>query len=207
MADPTLLLIRHAETPNTQAKRITGALDVPLSEAGRHHFESTVLPVARRYPLALIVSSPLARARETAGILWTASDSYPPYTRGAVDVDLRPWNEGPAVQGRLLTAELKHYLSELEQYRDLTPQGGESFRVFGARTLGCLRRLLKQAGAVRDQGAVAVVTHSRNIEVALAWHKAGMRGVYFGPVDHGGDPPGGLHEWRYRGGHWLVRMV
>jgi broad specificity phosphatase PhoE len=69
----TLLVIRHGETSWNRERRIMGAADVPLSVAGREQC-SAVAGMFRHFAEAgfsvdSIVTSPLARARESAGII------------------------------------------------------------------------------------------------------------------------------------------
>lgn len=203
MADPTLILLRHGETVNTQQRRITGTLDVPLSEQGRAASFPRVQELLREFAIARVSSSPLSRARETASMLWTAARQTRPLVSGEIQDGLRPWDEG-RLQGRPI-AYVKSYLDRLEENPMVPAPDGESFNAFLTRFLGCLRLLLKHAGAVRDRGAVVAVTHSRNIETALAWHAAGMRGTRLDPATrtrHATEPPGHASIWRYRVGRW-----
>src|SRR5215470_2869174 len=63
----TLFLLRHGPTEWTAARRLQGRSDVPLSASGRRVVETWELPVdAAR---GQWISSPLARAAETAAIL------------------------------------------------------------------------------------------------------------------------------------------
>ncbi len=76
----TFVLLRHGETPLTPEKRFSGSggSDPTLSDAGRHQAERVATALAARVPCSgpvgpvglgtvqAIVSSPLARCRETA---------------------------------------------------------------------------------------------------------------------------------------------
>src|SRR5271156_2467197 len=59
------LLMRHGETPWNREGRVMGKSPVDLDEDGRAQVESAV-PLARLLAPELIVSSPLARARQSA---------------------------------------------------------------------------------------------------------------------------------------------
>ena len=63
-----ILLCRHGETAWNRERRIMGSLDVPLSEAGRAQCASLARLLAA-FDVSRIVTSPLARAAETADIL------------------------------------------------------------------------------------------------------------------------------------------
>jgi broad specificity phosphatase PhoE len=62
------LLMRHGETPWNREGRVMGRQPVDLDEIGRAQVERSV-PLARMLSPALIVSSPLARARQSAEII------------------------------------------------------------------------------------------------------------------------------------------
>lgn len=62
-----VFLVRHGETEWSAAKRHTGRTDVPLTEAGRRHAQALAAGLAGRR-LALVLTSPLARACETAAL-------------------------------------------------------------------------------------------------------------------------------------------
>jgi len=64
-----LLLIRHGESAGNRERTFTLTPDVPLTEAGREQVRSAAEWIAARYRPVRIVSSPFARARETAGII------------------------------------------------------------------------------------------------------------------------------------------
>ena len=67
-----LILIRHGETDWNRDRRIQGATDIPLNDTGRAQARATAALLRDRLDaslLATIVSSDLARARETAEII------------------------------------------------------------------------------------------------------------------------------------------
>lgn len=69
-----LILIRHGETDWNRDRRIQGATDIPLNENGRAQARAAAALLRDRLDLGLpvsIVSSDLARARETAEIIAT----------------------------------------------------------------------------------------------------------------------------------------
>ncbi|NKQ27696.1 bifunctional RNase H/acid phosphatase [Streptomyces galbus] len=70
-APATFVLLRHGETPLTPQKRFSGSggTDPSLSAAGREQAERAGAALARRGTIQHIVSSPLARTRETAAIV------------------------------------------------------------------------------------------------------------------------------------------
>ena len=67
-----LILIRHGETDWNRDRRIQGATDIPLNDTGRAQARATAALLRDRLDAsvaATIVSSDLARARETAEII------------------------------------------------------------------------------------------------------------------------------------------
>ncbi len=70
-APATFVLLRHGETPLTPQKRFSGSggTDPALSDVGRDQAERVGAALARRGTIQAIVASPLARTRETAGIV------------------------------------------------------------------------------------------------------------------------------------------
>ncbi|MFE9607603.1 bifunctional RNase H/acid phosphatase [Streptomyces sp. NPDC006012] len=70
-APSTFVLLRHGETPLTPQKRFSGSggSDPSLSEAGREQAQRAAAALARRGTVEAVVSSPLARTRETARIV------------------------------------------------------------------------------------------------------------------------------------------
>jgi uncharacterized phosphatase len=63
-----IYLVRHGETDWNRARRIQGRTDVPLNDTGREQARRTAELLARRSWDA-VLTSPLARARETAQII------------------------------------------------------------------------------------------------------------------------------------------
>ncbi|MFE6171766.1 bifunctional RNase H/acid phosphatase [Streptomyces sp. NPDC056464] len=70
-APATFVLLRHGETPLTPQKRFSGSggSDPSLSDVGREQAERAGAALARRGTIQAVVASPLARTRETAGIV------------------------------------------------------------------------------------------------------------------------------------------
>jgi len=62
---PDVWLVRHGETEWARLGRHTGRTDVPLTELGREQARSVGSRLAG-VPFALVLSSPLSRAFETA---------------------------------------------------------------------------------------------------------------------------------------------
>ena len=62
-----LFVVRHGETEWNALGLLQGAVDIPLADAGREQARSAALALARLVsPDAVVVSSPLSRAHDTA---------------------------------------------------------------------------------------------------------------------------------------------
>jgi probable phosphoglycerate mutase len=87
-------LVRHGETEWARLGRHTGRTDIPLTDVGRSQAGS----LGQRldgHPFALVLTSPLSRAADTARLAGFAAQAEP-------DTDLMEWDYG-ALEGRLTT--------------------------------------------------------------------------------------------------------
>jgi probable phosphoglycerate mutase len=64
-----IVLIRHAESEGNRDRVFTRTPEVPITEAGRAQARAAAAWIAARYTPVAVVSSPFARARQTADIL------------------------------------------------------------------------------------------------------------------------------------------
>lgn len=150
-----LALIRHAATAWTEAGRIQGRTDVPLSPGGREAASRWRPPP--ELAQARWVSSPLARAYETARLLGAGDIGHEPRL---IEMDWGRW------EGRRLAelrAELGAAMAANEaRGLDFRPDGGESPRDVQARIAPWL------AGVAIRGRPVAAVTHKGVIRAVLA---------------------------------------
>jgi alpha-ribazole phosphatase len=126
---PGLFVVRHCEPALTGV--ILGQCDPPLSEAGRVHAASLELNVA------IVYSSPLRRALETAGKIARGAPieivgDLREITYGAWDG--RTWNEIESEDPELAARKLA-------DWRGVTPPGGEDWKKFVARVSGAFQRI------------------------------------------------------------------
>jgi len=135
-------LIRHGETEWSLNGRHTGTTDIPLTENGRNVARQWK-PLASRQTFALVMTSPLQRARETCELTGLGQ-------RAEVDDDLREWNYGE-YEG--LTA--KQILAQRPSWMIFTDgcPSGESPDDVQAR----IDRVIKKVRAV--EGDVALFAH------------------------------------------------
>ncbi len=64
-----LILVRHGESEGNRARTFTRHSEVPITERGRDQARAAAERIARRFAPTRVVSSPFARARQTAELL------------------------------------------------------------------------------------------------------------------------------------------
>ena len=162
---PTLVLVRHGPTEWSVAGRHTGSTDIPLTPDGRRAAER-LGPRLARYELALVLASPLRRARETAELAGLGERAQP-------EPDLREYDYG-AYEGRS-TEDIRGEREGWYLWRDGVPDG-ETPADVGARADRVIARSLDAGGdvALFAHGHVLRALGARWIEqpVAHAGHLA-----------------------------------
>lgn len=144
-------LVRHGETEWSAAGRHTGWTDVPLTEAGREQARALRgILGGRRF--ALVLTSPLSRARETCELAGLGSVCQP---LG----DLREWDYG-AYEGRT-TAAIRAERPGWTVWTGGVPDG-ETIEQVGARAAAVLA-LVENAG-----GDVALFSHAHFLRILAA---------------------------------------
>jgi broad specificity phosphatase PhoE len=147
----SVFTIRHGETEWSLNGRHTGTTDIPLTDNGRRLAE-LLGRVLTREAFALVLVSPLQRARETcelAGLGGTA----------IIDADLVEWNYGE-YEG-LTPRQIHEAAPGWLIFRDGCP-GGEAPGQVGAR----VDRVIARARAV--DGDVALFAHGHVLRVLVA---------------------------------------
>jgi probable phosphoglycerate mutase len=132
---PRIWVVRHGETPWSTAGRHTGWTDIQLTDRGREQAR-IVGPRLAAAPFAAVISSPLGRALETAGLAGFAD-------RVTTDDDLREWDYG-AVEGRT-TAEIRAERPGWSIWRDGVV-GGESLDDVATRADRVIARARARSG-------------------------------------------------------------
>jgi broad specificity phosphatase PhoE len=136
-------LIRHAETEWSRDGRHTGRTDVPLTEAGREHARTILRERLAGHDFALVLASPLARARETCELAGLGD-------RMQIRDELLEWEYGD-YEG-VTTADIRRARPGWYLWTDGAP-GGETAEQVGAR----VDRVIAEALAV--DGEVALFAH------------------------------------------------
>ena len=95
-----LLLARHGETEWSRAGRHTGRTDLPLTARGETQAVS-LAPLLADRTFALVLTSPLTRARRTAELAGLTDAEPDPDPNSAPLLRRRPRRPGDATGGRL----------------------------------------------------------------------------------------------------------
>ncbi|MEF9996863.1 MAG: histidine phosphatase family protein [Burkholderiaceae bacterium] len=185
MADTTLILIRHGETPWNAVGRLQGAIDIALSERGQWQAQR-VADRLRREPLAAVISSDLARAAQTAAPLAAAHGLALQLEPGLRERSYGIF-EGETYEvlaARFPTEWARHQSRDI----DWVVPGGESIAQLRDRVLAALSVI-----AVRHAGEqVAVVAHGGVLD---AIYRAATGFSWTAPRQHA-LPNAGIHRLR-----------
>lgn len=162
-----LLLIRHGRTAWNVQRRVLGRTDIPLDEVGLE--QAAALP-ARIGPVDAVWSSPLLRARQTAGVLMEPT----------LEPDLQEMHQGD-LEGLGAEELVTHHGALLAAWRvdptGVRLPGGETMEEVQERALAALQRI---AAGSAPGSTVAIVTHqivlgtvccARSGEGLAAWTK------------------------------------
>jgi probable phosphoglycerate mutase len=143
--------IRHGETAWSLSGQHTGTTDIPLTDNGRW-LAQRMRPVLARNAFALVLCSPMQRARETCELAGLGD-------KAVIDSDLVEWNYGE-YEG--LTPEQIHEVApDWLIFRDGCP-GGEAPEQVGAR----VDRVIVRSRPV--DGDVALFGHGHALRVLVA---------------------------------------
>ncbi len=130
-------LIRHGATDWSQSGRHTGRTDPPLNDDGRKQARALARRLAGRQ-FALVLTSPLQRARETCEIAGYGAVAE-------VEPLLREWDYGE-YEGRT-TPEIREHEPDWSIWTGAVP-GGETLQQVGARAARVVERVLSVPGDV-----------------------------------------------------------
>ena len=158
----SVVLLRHGQTAWNAEGRAQGHADIGLDDTGRSQAEA-VAPVIAALDPALIVTSDLARARETAAFLEKQT--------GLTAVEDPRWREYELGERTGLTlAEFGERIgTEFDGWWDVHAHvevpGAESPEQLAARVLPAFEEVLGRLG---EGETAVVVTHGASLRVALA---------------------------------------
>jgi len=145
-----LWLVRHGETEWTVSKKHTGRTDIELTPEGERAARTLGERLGGR-EFALVLSSPMRRARDTADLAGFAG-------RYEIDEDLKEFDYGD-YEG-LTTPEIREQRPGWYLWRDGNP-GGEVAAQVGERA----DRVIERALAALPEGDVAMFAHGHLLRV------------------------------------------
>jgi broad specificity phosphatase PhoE len=156
----TIVLVRHGETEWSSTGKHTSTTDVPLLESGRRDADRVRERLAGR-SFALVLTSPYARARETAALAGLGDVAQ-------VDGDLAEFDYGE-YEG-LTTPEIRETRPGWSVWSDGAP-GGETADDVGVRADRVIERALAAGGdvAVFAHGHLLRVLASRYIHLPASY--------------------------------------
>ncbi len=154
------LLLRHGQTPLSAERRFAGIGDIELTETGVRQAKLAGERLAARGGVDVIVTSPLRRARQTAGEVAAATGA--PVED---DEDLRETDFG-AWEGLTFTEAQRRWPEQVAAWLAgpaAAPPGGESLAAVATRVQAARERLM----AAHARQTVLVVSHVTPIKTLL----------------------------------------
>jgi len=159
-----IALVRHGETAANVAGVLLGRADPALTDVGRQQ----AARLGERFaldPPVRVLTSPLVRARDTAGAIAQACGLEVVVDDRLVEIDYGSWDE-------LGFADLpREAVTAWREDPAFTPPGGESLEAVQARVADLCTELL-----ATGEAAVAV-SHVSPIKAAVAWAIGADAGV------------------------------
>jgi probable phosphoglycerate mutase len=143
--------MRHGETEWSRSGAHTGRTDLPLTAEGRRNATAMARWVAGR-PFALVLTSPLSRARDTCALAGCAA-------RAEVDPNLCEWDYGD-YEGRS-TPDIQKGRPGWFLWRDGAPHG-ETIQQVASRADSVIAR------ALALEGDVALFAHGHILRILTA---------------------------------------
>lgn len=166
-----IFFLRHGETTGDVEDRYGGDYDDHLTEKGREQSHQLAEQLKDK-GIQIVISSPLIRAKETAGIL---KDTLGEWCVHAVRSELRERNQYGILTG-MTKAEAKEQHPEaveaLKDYKN-TIESAESYDDFVVRI---------QQGF---EGLVSTMEHSPAKTIAVVWHGGPMRALFRSVLKYG----------------------
>ncbi len=187
MPGPAIWLVRHGETEWARTGRHTGRTDIPLTSTGRQE-ALDLAPRLAGHAFAVVVSSPLSRALDTARLAgfadrvridpdlleWDYGDD-----EGRTTLEIRAdrpdwtiWSQGPA-GGELLDAVAARVDRVIERARSIDGvtlcfAHGHLLRILGARWIG----LPAAAGGslALDTATISILGWDRDAPAIRRWN-------------------------------------
>ena len=156
----TLILLRHGATPLTAEKRFSGSGDPDLADTGRAQAAAVARRLAGRGGVDVVVSSPLARTRQTAQAAADALGLPVETDAGFREADFGLWD------GHTFAEVRERWPDELQAWLaspSAKPPRGESFDEVTERVLAARDGLLRR----HPRRTILVVSHVTPIKTLI----------------------------------------
>ena len=154
------MLLRHGRTADNHGGRIQGQLDTPLDEVGCRQAAAAASLLAAA-ATAVLLSSDLSRAADTAAVLGTLCGLVPVLDPRLRELHLGTWQGLTSQEARDAHPD-EH--AAWRAGRDVPRGGGETYRQAGARAVACLQEHLATVAA---GGTLVAVTHGGTARAAV----------------------------------------
>lgn len=162
-----VVLIRHGQTPGNAARRYVGAIDEPLSDAGRAQARAAGV----HFEVSRVYVSCKRRSQETAALMFPNAELV--VVRGIEEMDFGAFG-GRSADDMEDDAD---YRAWVEGNCEGRCPGGESRAEFADRVCSAFARLCHDAAA-RGERRVVVVAHGGTQMAVLSRHVPGRRAYY-----------------------------
>ena len=156
-----LILLRHGQTPLSVERRYSGRGDAQLTEEGRRQAAAAAQRLGKLTDVGAVVSSPLARAAQTARAVADALGVEPVTLDGLTETDFGAWEGLTFAEAAERDPEL--HGSWLADTSISPPGGGESFDTVHRRVRRCRDDLIARHGG----STIVVVSHVTPIKALL----------------------------------------
>lgn len=161
VGEPTrMLLLRHGQTPLSVDRRYSGRGNPELTELGRGQAAAAAARLGGHDGIAAIVSSPLERARATAGAVADELGLTVTTVDDLTETDFGEW------EGLTFAEAMDRYPDQHRAWRANTsvpPPGGESFDTVSTRVQSARDQLISAYAGT----TIVVVTHVTPIKMLL----------------------------------------
>lgn len=155
-----MLLLRHGQTELSVQRRYSGRGNPELTELGREQVARAARYLASRGGIAAVISSPLSRAKETAGAAAAALGVPLTVDDDLIETDFGKWEGLTFSEAAERDPELhRQWLSDTS----VTPPEGESFDTVHHRVRRARNRIIAEYGGA----TVLVVSHVTPIKTLL----------------------------------------
>jgi probable phosphoglycerate mutase len=155
-----LLLLRHGQTELSVQRRYSGHGDPELTPLGHAQAAGAAARLARVPDIAAVLTSPLRRARQTAGLVAAATGAPLVVRERLIETDFGGWEGLTFAEARARDPQLH---GEWLGSEEVAPPDGESFAAVGRRVAAELADLLQEyPGAT-----LVLVSHVTPIKMLL----------------------------------------